>query len=421
MKTILEMGQAAREASRFLMNASTAQKNDFLLKLADALDAERTRILEANRADYDAAVNLNPAMRDRLLLNDARIDGIIRDVRHVAELDDPVGECFDEMSHRDGLKIHKERTPLGVVAVIYESRPNVTIDSASLLVKSGNAAILRGGKETVRTNEALLAAVTLALKEAGFPEDCVQAILSPDRALVGELLAMDQYVDMLIPRGGAGLHEFCRKNSRIPVITGGIGVCHIFLDETADMEKAFPVIRNAKVQRPTVCNALETLLVHQNIAHAVLPDLIEYLAEDCVIFCADPRAMEILRNCSHIRPEWFEPVEDADYDKEWLSLRLNVKVVDGLEEAIAHIQEHGTGHSDSILTEDEANADAFVARVNSAAVYVNCSTRFTDGSELGLGAEIAISTQPLHARGPMALKELTTYKWVIRGDYNSRK
>ncbi len=420
MKTILEMGKAAREASRFLMSASTEQKNSFLLKLADSLDNDRKAILEANKADYDEATALNPAMRDRLLLNDSRIDGIIRDVRHVAELSDPVGECFDEMSHKDGLRIHKERTPLGVVAVIYESRPNVTIDSASLLIKSGNAAILRGGKETVRTNEALMNAVTEALKEAGFPEDSVQCILSPDRALVGELLAMDQYVDMLIPRGGAGLHEFCRKNSRIPVITGGIGVCHIFLDETADIEKAFPVIRNAKVQRPTVCNALETLLVHQNIAHAVIPALIEYLAKDGVVFCADPRALEILK-AAHIPADLYEPVNDADYDKEWLSLRLNVKVVDDLDDAIAHIRDHGTGHSDSILTENKDNADKFVAQINSAAVYVNCSTRFTDGSELGLGAEIAISTQPLHARGPMALRELTTYKWVIRGDYNSRK
>ena len=420
MKTILEMGKSAREASRFLMNASTEQKNSFLLELADTLDASRKEILAANQLDYDAADKLTPAMRDRLLLNDSRIDGIIRDVRHVAELDDPVGECFDEMPHKDGLKIHKERTPLGVVAVIYESRPNVTIDSASLLIKSGNAAILRGGKETVRTNEALMAAVTAALKKTGFPEDSVQCILSPDRALVGELLAMDQYVDMLIPRGGAGLHEFCRKYSRIPVITGGIGVCHIFLDETADMFRAFDVIRNAKVQRPTVCNALETLLVHQNIAHAAIPDLCEFLAQDGVVFCADPRAMEILK-ASKVPSKFFEPVEDADYDKEWLSLRLNVKVVDDLKEAIAHIQEHGTGHSDSILTEDEDNAETFVSQVNSAAVYVNCSTRFTDGSELGLGAEIAISTQPLHARGPMALRELTTYKWVIRGDYNSRK
>jgi len=420
MKTILEMGKAARNASHFLMNASTNKKNDFLLKLADALDRNRESIREANSKDYEAAENLSPAMRDRLLLNDARIDAIISDVRHVAELPDPVGECFDEMSHKDGLKIHKERTPLGVVAVIYESRPNVTIDSASLLVKSGNAAILRGGKETIRTNEALMAAVTEALRLAEFPEDCVQSILSSDRALVGELLSMDQYVDMLIPRGGAGLHEFCRKNSRIPVITGGIGVCHIFLDESADMFESFDVIRNAKVQRPTVCNALETLLVHKNIADAAIPDLCEYLASDGVVMCADPRAFEILRR-AHVRSEFYEEVHEEDFDKEWLSLRLNVKVVDNLADAIAHIQQHGTGHSDSILTEDEDNANAFVAQVNSAAVYVNCSTRFTDGSQLGLGAEIAISTQPLHARGPMALRELTTYKWVIRGNYNSRK
>lgn len=420
MSTIPEMGKAARVASRFLMNVSTSRKNDFLLRLADALNADRSDILSANKQDYDDAVSLTPAMRDRLLLNDARIDSMIKDVRHVSELPDPVGECFDEMPHKDGLSIHKERTPLGVVAVIYESRPNVTIDSASLLIKSGNAAILRGGKETIRTNAALMKSVKRALEAADFPADCVQCILSPDRELVRELLEMDQYVDMLIPRGGAGLHEFCRKNSRIPVITGGIGVCHIFLDETADMFRSFDVIRNAKVQRPTVCNALETLLVHQNIADAAIPDLCEYLAADGVVMCADPRAFEILKR-THIRSDFYEKVRDEDYDKEWLSLRLNVKVVDDLSDAIAHIQKHGTGHSDSILTEDEDNAKSFISQVNSAAVYVNCSTRFTDGSELGLGAEIAISTQPLHARGPMALRELTTYKWVIRGDYHSRK
>ena len=317
MKTMLEIGKDARAASRVLMNAPTAVKDSFLLALADALDEMRGEILEANKADYDAADALTPAMRDRLLLNDARIDGIIRDTRHVAELPDPVGECFDEMSHPDGLKIHKERTPLGVVAVIYESRPNVTIDSASLLVKSGNAAILRGGKETIRTNEALMKAVRAALVKAGLPENTVQAILSPDRALVGELLAMDEYVDMLIPRGGAGLHEFCRKNSRIPVITGGIGVCHIFLDESADLEKAFPVIRNAKVQRPTVCNAMETLLIHQNIADSVLPQLCEYLGKDGVVMCADPRALAILQK-SGVPADRYEPVHDEDYDKEWL-------------------------------------------------------------------------------------------------------
>ncbi len=420
MKSILDMGKDARAASRELMGTSTEKKNAFLLKLADTLDAERAAILAANKEDYDAATALTPAMRDRLLLNDARIDGIVRDVRHVAELPDPVGERFDEMSHPQGLKIHKERTPLGVVAVIYESRPNVTIDSASLLVKSGNAAILRGGKETIRTNEALMNAVHDALKASGLPENAVQCILSPDRSLMNELLQMDQYVDMLIPRGGAGLHEFCRKNSRIPVITGGIGVCHIFLDESADLEKAFPLIRNAKVQRPTVCNALETLLVHEKIAADVLPKLCDYLAKDGVVMMAEPRAMSILA-AAGVKGEQYAPVADADFDKEWLCLKLNVKVVDGLDEAIDHIREHGTGHSDSILTENEANAKAFVASVNSAAVYVNCSTRFTDGSELGLGAEIAISTQPLHARGPMALRELTTYKWVIEGDYNVRK
>lgn len=420
MSELIEMGKKAREASAFLMKVTTEQKNAFLKALADALETNRGEILAANAEDVQAATDLSAAMVDRLRLTDARIDGMIRDTLHVAELPDPVGETYDEMSHPDGLKICKRRTPLGVVAVIYESRPNVTIDSASLLLKSGNAAILRGGKETIRTNTALMAAVTEALEKTGFPEGCIQAILSPDRALVGELLRMDEYVDMLIPRGGSGLHKFCRENSRIPVITGGIGVCHIFVDESADLEKSFPLIRNAKVQRPTVCNALETLLVHSKIAETFLPSLCEYLAKDGVILMADPKAFAILESAGVDRA-FFEPVSDEDYDKEWLCLKLNVKVVDGLDEAIAHIQAHGTGHSDSILTENSENAREFVDSVNSAAVYVNCSTRFTDGSELGLGAEIAISTQPLHARGPMALKELTTYKWVIEGTYQCRK
>lgn len=421
MKTINEMGKTAKEASVFLATASTEQKNAFLNTLADELDTQRAHILSANALDVsDALPVLTPAMVDRLTLTDQRIDGIIRDVRNVAGLPDPVGECFDSMQNKDGLKIHKVRTPLGVVAVIYESRPNVTIDSASLLLKSGNACILRGGKETIRTNTQLMAAIDAALAGNHFPAGCIQAILSADRNLVGELLQMDEYVDMLIPRGGAGLHDFCRKNSRIPVITGGIGVCHIFVDESADLERSVPIIRNAKVQRPTVCNAMETLLVHQAIAAAFIPMVCSALARDGVRFKADPKAFSILEQAS-LEGVKYEAAGPRDFDTEWLSLVLSVKVVADLDEALAHIQAHSTGHSDSILTETQAHAIQFTQRVNSAAVYVNCSTRFTDGAELGLGAEIAISTQPLHARGPMALRELTTYKWIITGDYSIRK
>ncbi|PLO77409.1 glutamate-5-semialdehyde dehydrogenase, partial [Klebsiella pneumoniae] len=309
-------------------------------------------------------------------------------------------------------RIERRRVPLGVIGVIYEARPNVTVDVASLCLKTGNAAILRGGKETWRTNAATVKVIQQALQECGLPAAAVQAIESPDRALVGEMLKMDKYIDMLIPRGGAGLHKLCREQSTIPVITGGIGVCHIFVDETAEIAPSLKIIVNAKTQRPSTCNTVETLLVHRNIADTFLPALSKQMAESGVTLHAAPSALPALQN----GPAKVEPVKAEQYDDEYLSLDLNVKVVADMDEAIAHIREHGTQHSDAILTRTLRNANRFINEVDSSAVYVNASTRFTDGGQFGLGAEVAVSTQKLHARGPMGLEALTTYKWIGFGD-----
>ncbi|HEY3475837.1 MAG TPA: glutamate-5-semialdehyde dehydrogenase, partial [Anaerolineales bacterium] len=355
---------------------------------------------------------------DRLMLNPPRLAGMADSLRQVASLPDPVGEAFDEGTLPNGLQVRKLRVPLGVLGVIYEARPNVTVDVAGLALKSGNAVILRGGSETLSSNRALVRSLQAALTQSGVTNDAIQFIDSPDRALVLELLHLKDHVDIIIPRGGAGLHEFCRENSHIPVITGGIGICHLFVDESADLEAALRILHNAKTQRPSVCNALDTVLVHRNIAQGFLPRLVEYLAPAGVTFRAEPLAAGML---SHAPVTSVAPAGEKDFDTEWLSLVLGLKVVEGLDEAVDHIAAHSTAHSDGILTRTEEHAQRFIAEVDSAAVYVNASTRFTDGTELGLGAEVAISTQRLHARGPMALRELTTYKWVIIGDGHVRK
>lgn len=305
--------------------------------------------------------------------------------------------------------------PLGVLGVIYEARPNVTVDVAGLALKSGNTVILRGGKETLHSNRALVTSLQRALAQSNVPIDAIQFIDSPDRALVLELLRLRDYVDMIIPRGGAGLHNFCRDNSLIPVITGGIGICHLFVDDTADLDASLKIIYNAKTQRPSVCNALDTVLVHRSVAKDFLPRVVEHLAPAGVTFRAESNAASLVQH------ETVSPAGEKDFDTEWLSLVLGLKVVNGLDEAMEHIAAHSTAHSDGILTRTDEHAQRFIAEVDSAAVYVNASTRFTDGTELGLGAEVAISTQRLHARGPMALRELTTYKWVILGDWHVRK
>lgn len=414
------IGERARLASAALAGASTEAKNDCLSRLAALLEESCAEIVAVNAADVaDGKLALTEAMVDRLTLNEDRIRAIAADVRAVVSLPDPVGEVFETGVHPNGLRIEKRRVPIGVAAVLYESRPNVTVDAASLMIKAGNAVILRGGKETIRTNRILIDLIHRALRETGLTEDSVQFIDSPDRALVLELLHQDAFVDIVIPRGGSGLHRFCRENSRIPVITGGIGICHLFVDASADLPKSARVVCNAKVQRPTVCNALETLLVHRAIAGEFLPQVCRDLAARGVEFRVDEKAWQILSGAG-IDPARVLPAGPDDYDTEWLSLVLSVRVVDDLDSAISHIREHSTGHSDGILTGDPESARVFTNRVNSACVYVNASTRFTDGSQLGLGAEIAISTQPLHARGPMALRELTTYKWVIQGEYQVR-
>ncbi len=417
MKTaasLLKLAKEAKQASNHLRLASADEKNQALELIARSLEKERDRILSANAEDLRIGRenNLSSTLLDRLSLEGERLNSIISDVRHVASLPDPVGEIIEERKLPNGLLLRKKRVPIGVLGVIYEARPNVTVDVASLALKTGNCALLRGGKETLKSNRALVDAIHAALRRSPLPEEAIGLIKSPNRAQVKQLLKLEHYVDMIIPRGGEGLHKFCREHSLIPVITGGMGICHLYVDASADLVRALDVIDNAKTQRPSVCNALDTLLVHRDIAASFIPEVVKRLAPKHVAFRLDPKAWNITQAGKPAQPE--------DWRTEWLSLVLGIKVVDSLEEAVAHIQTNSTGHSDGILTNTDAHAKTFVDAVDSASVYVNASTRFTDGAQFGLGAEVAVSTQKLHARGPMGLKELTTYKWIIEGDYHIR-
>ena len=411
-----QIGQQAKEASYELAVADAKTKNEALEAIAIELEANAPEIVAANKKDIDAGkkAGLTDALLDRLLLDEERLAGVISDLRSVIGLSDPVGEEFDSKLLENGLKLSKRRVPVGVLGVIYEARPNVTIDIAALSLKTGNASILRGGKETINSNLILVKCIQNALQKIGLPKTAVQYIENTDRALVGELLKLDKYVDMIIPRGNSGLQQFCKENSTIPVIIGGIGICHLFAEKTVDVDKAIAIIENAKVQRPSVCNALDTLLVDENIAATFLPKLAAHLLPLGVTFVAEEKAKAILGDDAQL-------AQEGDFSREWLSLNLGVKVVATLTEALAHIREHSSEHSDGILTNDFTVANKFINAVNSAAVYVNTSTRFTDGSQFGLGAEVAVSTQKLHARGPMGLHELTTYKWVGIGEYLIRK
>ncbi len=419
MIDLVTLGKQARQAAQHLAISSEAARNQVLHVLAELLLARSAEIITANQRDLEQAQQngLSAAMIDRLTLTHARLEGIAADLRQVAALPDPVGEVFEKQVLDNGLRVHKQRVPLGVLGVIYESRPNVTIDISGLALKSGNAAILRGGSETIHSNRALVAVIQTALQQTGFPRYSIQFIDEPDRRYVLELLKLHVYVDLIIPRGGAKLHQFCKENSQIPVVVGGIGICHLYIDETADLDQAVEVIFNAKTQRPSVCNALDTILVHPDAAGRLLPAVFERLGNAGVTFRAAP---EVFSQPGIQPDERVQPAGELDFDTEWLSLVLGIKIVPGLEEAIAHIRDHSTGHSDGILSRNQAAIDAFVVRVDSAAVYVNASTRFTDGGQLGLGAEVAVSTQRLHARGPMGLRELTSYKWVIQGDGHVR-
>ncbi|MBT9240692.1 MULTISPECIES: glutamate-5-semialdehyde dehydrogenase [Vibrio] len=410
---LTNMGIAAKDAAFHLATASTAQKNKALAIIADELEANAATILEANAKDIELGreAGLTDALLDRLLLNEERLTGIANDVRNVISLNDPVGSEMDSKVLENGMSLSRRRVPLGVVGVIYEARPNVTIDIAALCLKTGNASILRGGKETFFSNMELVKVIQSALEKAELPAASVQYIEKPDRELVSQLLKLDDYVDMIIPRGGAGLHKMCKENSTIPVIIGGFGISHIFVDESADLEKSVDVVENSKVQRPSACNSLDTLLVHEAVAEAFLAQLTQRLAGK-VTLVADASAKSLLAG--------FEDQRDAvegDFDTEWLSYTLGVKVVADVAEAIDHMRVHNASHSDAIMTNSLESSERFINSVGSAAVYVNASTRFTDGAQFGLGAEVAVSTQKLHARGPMGLEELTSYKWVGKANY----
>ncbi len=410
------MGKAAKDAAFELATASTAQKNQALAIIADELEANSAAILVANAKDIELGreAGLTDALLDRLLLNEERLTGIANDVRNVISLNDPVGSEIDSKVLENGMSLSRRRVPLGVVGVIYEARPNVTIDIAALCLKTGNASILRGGKETFFSNMELVKVIQSALAKANLPAASVQYIEKPDRELVSQLLKLDDYVDMIIPRGGAGLHKMCKENSTIPVIIGGFGISHIFVDESADLEKSLNVVENSKVQRPSACNSLDTLLVHEKVAAKFLPMIVERMS-DKVTFVAEPKAKALMAQATQIRD-----AAEGDFDTEWLSYTLGVKVVADVKDAIDHMRVHNASHSDAIMTNSLINSELFINSVGSAAVYVNAATRFTDGAQFGLGAEVAVSTQKLHARGPMGLEELTSYKWVGKANYLAR-
>jgi len=416
------MGQRAAASGKKLGLMPTEARDAVLEGVARRLESEAPALAEANEADLAQARadGLPPALLDRLALTPKRLAGMAAGCRDVAALPDPLGEEFDVRRLPNGMRLARRRVPLGVLGVIYESRPNVTIDISALCIKTGNGAILRGGKESLRSNQALARLIHDACREVGAPVDAVQLIESTDRALVPELLAMDDVIDLVVPRGGPGLQALVKEHATMPVVYGGIGVCHLYVDRTADLERSLPVIHNAKTQAPSVCNALDTVLVHREVAEVFLPMMARNLIESGVQVLADQASWALLERAGLAEHELVGRAGADDFGREFLALVVSVKVVDGLDEALAHIAQYGTGHSDGILTNDYAQATRFLNEVNSAAVYVNASTRFTDGGQFGLGAEVAISTQKLHARGPMGLRELTTYKWVVEGDYTVR-
>jgi glutamate-5-semialdehyde dehydrogenase len=413
---MVEVAKQAKVASRGLARLSTAEKNGCLLAMADAIEAQATVIQQANALDMEAGANsgLSSAMLDRLKLDERRISAMARGLREVAALADPVGKILDERTRPNGLKLQKISTPIGVVVIIYESRPNVTADAGSLCFKSGNACILRGGKEALQSNQA----IGRILIEAGrkaldvFPEFAIQVVSSSDREAIKELLSLTQYVDLCMPRGGESLIRAVSECSKVPVIKHYKGVCHVYVDREADLKMAEEIALNAKVQRPAVCNAMETLLVDSSIAKIFLPRVASRLGEKKVQLRVDEQAQDILEGIAGAQKLEVRRATDQDFFTEYNDYILNVRVVDGVSRAIDHINHYGSSHSDSIITKNEARAREFLAHVDSAAVYWNASTRFTDGGEFGMGAEIGISTDKIGARGPMGLEELTSYKWL---------
>jgi len=406
-----QLTSRARTASRALAVAGSAVKDNALALIADGLEASAEMLKSENRKDLDAAeaAGLSKAMIDRLTLSDAGIAKMAAAVREIIALADPVGEVLDGWVRPNGLRLHRVRVPLGVVAMIYESRPNVTVDAGTLCLKSGNASILRGGKESIHSNLAIYKVIAAALEDAGLDRNCIQLVETTDREVVSKLLKAQGKVDVVIPRGGKSLIKAVVENSTIPVIKHYEGICHVYVDDGADLAMASDICFNAKVQRPGVCNAMETMLVHESVAAEFLPEITARLQRAGVEMrgCAKSRAV-----CPSIKND----ATEEDWRTEYLDLVLSVRVVNDLDVAVEHINTYGSQHTDSIVTRDVSRADEFVARVDSACVFVNCSTRFSDGGEFGLGAEIGISTEKLHARGPMGLKELTSYKWVAHGN-----
>jgi len=409
MSELQRQAKRAREAWRILAVADTETKNRALYAMADQLIADQEKILAANKEDIGAAQakGTSAAFIERLTLTEKRIAAMADGLRSVAELNDPVGRELDAWTRPNGLKIVKRRVPLGVIGIIYESRPNVTADAAALCLKSGNAVILRGGSDAFRSNQAIMEGLRAGVKKAGLPEDCVSLVMDPSRETAAELMRMNEYIDVLIPRGGKGLIQSVVRNATVPVIQTGDGVCHVYVDGECDFRLAQTVAVSAKISRPSVCNSAETLLVDEKIAEAFLPGCVKELME---------KGVEV-RGCEKVRAICPNAAEatDEDWDTEYNDMIYSVKVVSGVKEAVEHINAHGTRHSEAIMTESAENARYFQSMVDAAAVYVNASTRFTDGGEFGFGAEIGISTQKLHARGPMGLNELTTYKYEITG------
>ena len=404
------LGINAKEAEKTLMVASSEKKNQALKKIAEGLIENTDKIIEANKVDLENGEKngMAKSMLDRLKLDKERIEGMAKGVLDVATLPEPVGRILSATERPNGLRIEKVSTPIGVIAVIFEARPNVTSDAAALCLKSGNPVILRGGKEAINSNKTIAKVMRQAVKEAGMPEDVIQLVEDTSRESANELMKMNEYVDVLIPRGGAGLIQAVVKNATVPVIETGVGNCHIYIDKNADLKKAVDIVFNAKTSRPSVCNAAESLLIHKDIAKEALVAIKNKLDEKDVTLVGDSKAREIIPD--------MEKATDADWATEYLDYKMSVKIVDSVEEAIDHIYKYSTGHSECIVTENAGTAEKFMNQVDSAAVYLNASTRFTDGGEFGFGAEIGISTQKLHARGPIGLPELQSFKYKIYGD-----
>lgn len=404
------LGINAKEAEKTLMVVSSEKKNQALKKIAEGLIENTDKIIEANKVDLENGEKngMAKSMLDRLKLDKERIEGMAKGVLDVATLPEPVGRILSATERPNGLRIEKVSTPIGVIAVIFEARPNVTSDAAALCLKSGNTVILRGGKEAINSNKTIAKVMRQAVKEAGMPEDVIQLVEDTSRESANELMKMNEYVDVLIPRGGAGLIQAVVKNATVPVIETGVGNCHIYIDKNADLKKAVDIVFNAKTSRPSVCNAAESLLIHKDIAKEALVAIKNKLDEKDVTLVGDSKAREIIPD--------MEKATDADWATEYLDYKMSVKIVDSVEEAIDHIYKYSTGHSECIVTENAGTAEKFMNQVDSAAVYLNASTRFTDGGEFGFGAEIGISTQKLHARGPIGLPELQSFKYKIYGD-----